>query len=44
MVTVNVVEDAEGAEHLNEGKAVLKASFFDKRSGEHHDNGGDLIQ
>lgn len=44
MFTVDVVEDAEGLEHLNEGEAVLEASFFDERCAEHHDNGTDLVQ
>jgi hypothetical protein len=42
-VTVDVVEGAEGAEHLDEGEAVLEARFFDERGAEHHDNGSDLL-
>lgn len=43
-ITVNVVEHAEGAEHLNEGQAVLLAGFLDERRGEDHHHGADLIQ
>jgi hypothetical protein len=42
-VTVDVVEGAEGAEHLDEGEAVLEARFFDERGAEHRDNRSDLL-
>ena len=42
--TVNVVEGAERAEHLDQAEAILLARFFDEVGSEHHDDRRDLVQ
>lgn len=44
LLTVDVVEVAEGTEHLNEREAILLASFLDVGRAEHHDNRSNLVQ